>query len=155
MSPCIHLLLNWVNNLLMHFGEKERAFWVGDILYERLIYWSFCLRVFGCKIEVSLNSFNILISRLSSSWFFNICGVNVFFFIIMVAIVVDWMTIRLKRNVMIFRNMRNRVSFCVELPFSSFCIRLRDIFLILVFKNLLFAAIHLLWDVDLSIRFRL
>lgn len=74
----------------------------------------------------------------------------------MIAIVRCRITIRLKWNVVVLGNMRNRICFRIELPFTSLCVCLWCIFLILIMIYAwLFAIANLLWNFYLGVRFRL
>lgn len=151
ISPRPHLLLYGIMYLTRHLCEEERTFWWVDIFDERLINRCLSLWILSRFDKVSLYSLNIVIGWLFLPRFYNICGVYIFLIIIMIPIV-NRVSVGLKRNIMVLWNMRNRISLRVKLSFASLSISLGDIFLVFKFKTFLFTGIHLLRNVDLSIR---
>lgn len=151
ISSCPHLLLNGIIYLVRHFGEEKRTFWWVDISDKWLINRCLSLWIFSSSDKVSLDGFDILVCWLFLPRFFYICGINILLIIIMVSIV-NRVSVRFKRNIMILWNMRNRIGLSVKLPFTSLSISLGDILLIFKFKTFLLTGIHLLRNVDLSIR---
>ena len=120
---------------------------------ERLIDRCFD-RLLGSSIQVSLDGLNILIRRLPFPWFLYICWVDVLFIVIKV-ILVCGLPIRLKGNIVILWNMRNRVSFCVKLSLACLIISLGVFLLILPIKTFLIAKADFLRNMNLSIWFGL
>jgi hypothetical protein len=150
ICSCCHLFLNGVIVLLVQLGVDEWTFRAVDVLDEGLINRRFQLRLLGGAIEVTLDGFDVVVGRFLPAGLFDVRGVDILL-VVVAAVFISRVAAGLKGDVVIFRDVRNGICFCVELSLACLGIGLGLLLLVISKETLVFARAEFMWNVDLRV----